>query len=313
MYNFTIIIPHYNIPRLLKRCVDSIPERNDIQIVVVDDCSTQCPELESIIHSLKLRKNLEIYSTPQGGSAGRARNVGMDHAKGKWLIFADADDFFDDGFAQFMKQYINATEDIIYYNFRNVLSENITQTANRLSTYNDFFNEYKRDQNEDKFRFSYCTPWGKMIKRNFVVENNIRFEETRYANDVMFSVLSGCKARSVLVVDTPIYVLTEREGSLTGNFCTKPHETLIRAQVALNAHKVIFDYGYSFNYEYDIYIKILLWNKEFNDLLTLYRSIKSYGISKCHLLRIVHRTGLRYWSTCLWLICNDIILTVLRK
>lgn len=313
MYNFSIIIPHYNIPQLLERCVDSIPVRNDVQIVVVDDCSTQCPELESTLQRLKLRKNLEIYSTHQGGSAGRARNVGLEHAKGKWLIFADADDFFNDGLAQFMDKYIDATEDIIYYNFRNVLSDNITQTANRLSTYNDFFKEYKLNQNEDKFRFLYCTPWGKMIKRDFVEENNIRFEETRYANDVMFSVLSGCKAQSILVVDKPIYVLTEREGSLAGNFCTKPHETLIRARVALNAHKIIFNYGYSFNYEYDIYIRILLWNKEFHDLLNLYHSINSYGVSKCHLLGIIRRTGFRYWPTCLWLVCNDIILIVLRK
>lgn len=313
MYNFSIIIPHYNIPQLLDRCVDSIPVRNDIQIIVVDDCSEESTELTSTIQRLKLRKNLEIYRTSQSGSAGRARNIGLDHAKGKWLIFADADDFFNDGLSQFLDKYNNASEDIIYYNFHNVISDTNTNPTNRLSAYNEFFEQYKYDRNEDRFRFSYCTPWGKMIKRNLVMVNNIRFSETRYANDVMFSVLSGCNARSILVVNEPIYMLTEREGSLTGNFCTKPHETLTRACVALNAQKVIADYGYSFNYEYEIYISILLWNKEIHDLLYLYHNIGSYRISKCHLLGIVCRTGVRYWLTCLWLVYNDLILTILRK
>lgn len=93
MYNFTIIVPHYNTPQLLERCIASIPGREDVQIIVVDDCSFDTSELCETFEKLKLRHNFELYRTPQGGSAGRARNIGLDHAKGKWLIFADADDF----------------------------------------------------------------------------------------------------------------------------------------------------------------------------------------------------------------------------
>lgn len=39
MYKYSIIIPHYNIPELLQRCLDSIPERDDVQVIVVDDNS----------------------------------------------------------------------------------------------------------------------------------------------------------------------------------------------------------------------------------------------------------------------------------
>ena len=40
--NFTFIIPHKNIPSLLQRCIDSIPQREDVHIVVVDDNSDSC-------------------------------------------------------------------------------------------------------------------------------------------------------------------------------------------------------------------------------------------------------------------------------
>ena len=38
--NYSIIIPHKNIPSLLQRCLDSIPLRDDIQIIIVDDNSS---------------------------------------------------------------------------------------------------------------------------------------------------------------------------------------------------------------------------------------------------------------------------------
>ena len=38
-FNYSIIIPHRNIPQLLQRCIDSIPSRDDLQIIIVDDNS----------------------------------------------------------------------------------------------------------------------------------------------------------------------------------------------------------------------------------------------------------------------------------
>ena len=90
MFSYTIIIPHKNCPDLLKRCVDSIPVRDDVQIIVVDDNSDEDkkPSIE--------RKGMEVVLLDASSSkgAGRARNVGLKHAKGKWLLFADADDYY---------------------------------------------------------------------------------------------------------------------------------------------------------------------------------------------------------------------------
>ena len=44
--SFSSIIPHYHIPDLLMRCVDSIPVRDDIQVIAVDDCS---PEVDTYL------------------------------------------------------------------------------------------------------------------------------------------------------------------------------------------------------------------------------------------------------------------------
>ena len=39
MTNYSFVIPHHNSPTLLNRCLDSIPQREDIEIIVVDDNS----------------------------------------------------------------------------------------------------------------------------------------------------------------------------------------------------------------------------------------------------------------------------------
>ena len=113
MFSYTIIIPHKNCPDLLKRCVDSIPVRDDVQIIVVDDNSDEDkkPSLE--------RKGLEVVLLDAASSkgAGRARNVGLKHAKGKWLLFADADDYYTDNLSKFLDKYADDdTTDIVYLN-----------------------------------------------------------------------------------------------------------------------------------------------------------------------------------------------------
>ena len=90
---FSIIIPHKGIPDLLMRCLRSIPVSADIQVIVVDDNS---PDADTYLERYPelSRPNLEFIRTTKGGGAGYARNIGLDHAKGEWLLFADADDFY---------------------------------------------------------------------------------------------------------------------------------------------------------------------------------------------------------------------------
>ncbi|MBQ5445892.1 MAG: glycosyltransferase family 2 protein, partial [Lachnospiraceae bacterium] len=88
---FSIIIPHYDIPDLLMRCLKSIPVSKEIQVIVVDDNS---PEADTYLEKYPelSRPYLEFIRTTKGGGAGYARNIGLEHAKGEWLLFADADD-----------------------------------------------------------------------------------------------------------------------------------------------------------------------------------------------------------------------------
>lgn len=82
MYTYTLIIPHYNIPYLLQRLLKTVPQRIDLQVIIVDDCSTK--DLDKL-NQLKIDfKEIEWYSTGTNGGGGKARNVGLSHAKGQY-------------------------------------------------------------------------------------------------------------------------------------------------------------------------------------------------------------------------------------
>ena len=110
-YTYTFIIPHHNSPELLNRCLDSIPQRGDIQIIVVDDNSAEDkrPYIE--------RDDVEVIyiDAEHTKGAGRARNYGLKAAKGKWLLFADCDDFYNAGFLEVLDQYKDKNIDMLFF------------------------------------------------------------------------------------------------------------------------------------------------------------------------------------------------------
>lgn len=240
---FSIIIPHYGIPNLLRRCLASIPVRDDMQVIVVDDDSPDFPTYSERFPEL-FRPEVTWVHAPRNGGSGYARNLGLEKAEGKWLLFADADDFFTDGLPAFLDENEEATEDIIYFRNRCVLSDKPEQESRRDCWMGAMFDRYSSSGDPDEIRFNHCTPWGKMLRRSFLESHQIRFDETPYAADVYFSVLAGSKANSVRIDNRVLYVLTEREGSLTNHFCQKPDELRIRADATLRAQKVMKDCGY---------------------------------------------------------------------
>lgn len=236
---FSIIIPHKDIPDLLMRCLRSIPVSEDIQVIVVDDNSADANTYLDRYPELS-RPYLEFIRTTKGGGAGYARNVGLDHAKGKWLLFADADDFFVDNMHETISSYAESKADVIYFKKESVFSENINIESDRCSYVNRIINRYLSNGDEWSIRAKMVVPWGKMIKMCLIDKYNIRFDEVLYGNDVFFSLQTGYYAEIVQAANCVLYVLTSRHNSLAASFCTKPDELRIRSEAAFRCDKFMF-------------------------------------------------------------------------
>ena len=90
----SIIIPHYNRPHYLRTLLLSIPHLEEIQVIVVDDKSTEYQQEYECLKKEFSDRNIEFYDNDEVKSAGTCRNIGLRHAAGDWLLFADSDDYF---------------------------------------------------------------------------------------------------------------------------------------------------------------------------------------------------------------------------
>lgn len=212
---YSIIIPHYNIPKLLSRCLRSIPEREDVQVIVVDDWSEGRETFLETIPELH-RSNVEFYIADKHAGGGHARNYGLEKAAGKYLIFADADDFFNICFEEILDEYKDSDADMIFFNANSVYTEDYTR-CNRADHLNRFISSYYASANDAEMllRYSFGEPWSRIIKHSMVKENGIVFDETRIHNDTAFTYRTAHCAKTILVDRRAAYCITERFGSVS--------------------------------------------------------------------------------------------------
>ena len=90
-YNYSVIIPYHDKYELFVKAIGSVPDRKDIQIIIVDNASIPLNE-ESIPEKQNAIVSYTMSSSSKG--AGHARNVGLKMVQGKNIIFLDADDYF---------------------------------------------------------------------------------------------------------------------------------------------------------------------------------------------------------------------------
>jgi len=215
----------------------------DIQVIVVDDNSADADTYLDKYPELS-RSYLEFIRTTKGGGAGYARNVGLEYAKGKWILFADADDFFVEDMYDIICSYADSEADVIYFKNKAVLSDDISIASYRDRHVNKIIDQYLTDSDEWPVRFKLPAPWGKMIKGSLVGKHNIRFDEVKYGEDAYCSLLIGYYAKHIQVVDSVLYVVTYRANSSIANFCSKPGELAQRAEVAFRMDKFKLQNGF---------------------------------------------------------------------
>lgn len=206
--NYTFIIPHKNGPKLLARCLASIPRRDDVQIIVVDDASD--PDIVNW-DTYKFTNDtcVELVLTTEKRGAGFARNEGLKRAKGKWLLFCDADDTYVDGFLDILDEYKESDNEVIYFNYYRS-DNNGNKHPVRLIPENN-------TEVTDELKYQLKAPWYKMVSRSFINKYNILFEETLNGNDVFYTYQVGYFTKKCIAIDNCLYIYWYNDSGLTNN------------------------------------------------------------------------------------------------
>lgn len=237
--NYSIIIPFRDNLSVLYVALKSIPDRRDIQILIIDNSAESLESRFENCHSLCLVDYLMSDSTK---GAGCARNVGLKNAVGKWLLFLDSDDFFMPGAFDFFDRHLEDDCDVVFFRITSC-KLGTRNESERHYAYNRRVDKFITTKNENYLRQMLVTPYCKMIRRQMVVDNGIKFEEVKVSNDIMFSTVLGYKAKSIALDESVAYCVTEAEkgGSLTQ---MKTRENMfIRYLVAIERYKFLDSVG----------------------------------------------------------------------
>lgn len=290
----SIIIPHYNTPELLVRLIQSIPKRRDIQILVVDDNSTV--ELTPFVKFMKKEAdyNIELmYNTSGIKGAGSCRNIGVSKMEGDWVLFADADDFFVEGFFQKLEPYFDSQYDEVFFKPTS-LDERTGSVSARHVLYSEMIDRYLAKtslKNQTEMKYGFCTPWSKLIRASIIEENGLQFDQVMVSNDIMFMTKCAYYSRNITATKDIIYCVTRRGETLTAGKNGKHFD--IRMQVFINRHN---------------YLKEHLSKKEFNyvhlERIALGKLVDvvldRYGFSKfMQVLKIYHENGVKFFKVSL--------------
>jgi len=217
--NLSIIIPHYNDVILLEKLLDSIPAKKDVEVIVIDDKSDK-KEFEQY-QKLKNNKkfthiNFGVNKTNKKG-AGVCRNIGLDSASGKWILFADSDDFFIEGFYNKVGKYFNSDYEVVFFPPTSIYIDS-GKEAERHKKFVEVLNKYSEAQNlenELQIRYKIPNPISKLIKNGFINKHNLKFDEVIASNDIMFSTKVGYYMNEFAIDNEKIYCITRNKGSLT--------------------------------------------------------------------------------------------------
>lgn len=215
----SIIVPIYNSEQYLPRCIDSILSQSytDFELLLIDDGSKDGSG--KICDAFTEKDSRVRVFHKENGGVSSARNLGLQEARGAWVCFVDSDDeLLPDGL-QTMVGVISEKVDMVMGGYCELEGETLqTDTTS-------FGGDGIIDQNKalltmypsaDLPYMGY--PWGKLFKRNLVLENGVSFDEhIRIKEDTLFVVEYLCGIqKQVFYIVTPVYKYVKSPTSVMG-------------------------------------------------------------------------------------------------
>lgn len=236
----SIIIPHYNRPQLLAKLLDSIPDYPEIEVIVVDDKSNKDIEVYNEIISSFQNRNIYFFSNESKyKGAGAARNIAISHVNGDWIMFADADDYFLDGWYKNVKKYYSSNYDSIYYFATSIKLDDGSPATRHLNIGKKQLTYLNNPDSKNKNIIVYKnnSPCFRLIRANIIKQHSIQFEHIHRSEDVMFCTELAIHLHNITVDKSTIYCITDSKDSLSRGISEK--DLLTDCQVYCRRYKYL--------------------------------------------------------------------------
>lgn len=199
----SIIVPVYNVEKFLNKCLDSLvgQEMEDYEIILVDDGSKDASGRICDEYAEKYPELVRVMHIDNGGQ-GRARNFGIEEAKGEYLGFVDSDDWVEtDMYPKLCQRADETGADVVVCDF--------------MAEFDDGRSEYMKACLQEHWLSSAGSSCNKIFRRSRVGE--VRFPGGLWYEDFYFSAMLLLKSAHTEFIEEPLYIYRRGQESTMHN------------------------------------------------------------------------------------------------
>lgn len=243
----SIVVPVYNVETYIRSCVESIYNQglntNNFELILIND-GTQDNSFAMIADILQYPNIIIIEQPNQGLSV--ARNAGLEHAKGEYILFVDSDDLLLPHTIQSLISYaLESMADMVIADYLDMTDEEILQNKPFEQHQGNSEKEYGSDIFLKLLEPRECYVWRTLYRKEFLVKNCISFIKGIYFEDVVFTTNCYLKANIAVRVHKIFYIYRQRSGSIVSTINKKKILDLIFNLSQLWALKENVCYSYA--------------------------------------------------------------------
>lgn len=225
MPEISIIVPNYNTAQFLPRCLDSLINQtfSDIEIICIDNNSTD-NSLEILKQYAQNDNRVKVFCETQSGAAV-ARNLGLENATGKYLMFCDSDDWYEPNTCEIMHKTIEQKQvDVVCCHAFLELQEGLSESEKVIRSEEKYYNlkKYGKFSITDKVRLkTNVLLWNKIWRRDLIEKYHIRFPQGHEHEDDAFWFMYSFIANSIYYLKQKLYHYFIRQGSVMSSVVNK--------------------------------------------------------------------------------------------
>ena len=213
---YSVIIPVYNAEQTIKKCLDSllyqIPKK--AELLVINDGSIDGSGAICICYAQKYPAIR--YFEKENGGVSTARNIGLDEAKGEYILFVDSDDYVESTYWKVIDSLIEQHQpDMLQWGFRNCGE---TVRERHLGDYAVSGEAAVAEKIDLAIRdYLFCNLPFRSFRRDLIQKNQLRFDsDLAIGEDQAFIFAYAMHIGSMVSTSKPLYnVILEKEDSLS--------------------------------------------------------------------------------------------------
>lgn len=208
----SVIVPMHNVAEFLPRCLDALLGQtlSNIEIICVDDNSTD--NTLEVARQYTKHKNVRVIQNESKGTSA-TRNRGLDVAKAKYIMFCDADDYYEPNTCEEMLKALEQSQASV------VICEinTVYQVCSHHKMWDqDYYNLKFRglhDFNTEIVQKTDVAPTNKIFRKEIIDKYQIRFPEGRSYEDAYFCYAYFSAGETLYFLNKRLYNYVRRPGS----------------------------------------------------------------------------------------------------